>query len=155
MWSGCVTRACDPDMWHVSSKSKEVIQVTWTMHVVASCNHCVNVFATLWQKNDWVDVENAHQKIYVILESPHRRDIIVFIQYGKAGDEFSTSVEWYLSTAKQREIIRLVASVCPFVCLFVCLFTLSRLNRLTYMHGAEWSIYGLGLPSAREKHHDT
>ena len=26
---------------------------------------------------------------------------------------------------------------------------------LHYMHGAEWSIYGLGLPSAKENHHDT
>ncbi len=43
---------------------------------------------------------------------------------------------------KAREIIRLVASVRPSVCQH-------------YASGAEWSIYGLGVPSAKQHHHDT
>ncbi len=31
----------------------------------------------------------------------------------------------------------------------------SRSEILHYAHAAEWSIYGLGLPSAKENHHDT
>ncbi len=46
------------------------------------------------------------------------------------------------------EIICLVASVCPPVCP-------STLCILHYVLAAEWSIYGLGVPSAKEKHHDT
>ena len=47
---------------------------------------------------------------------------------------------------KAREIIRLVASVCLSVCQSICI--------LHYVHAAEWSIDGLGVPSAKQKHHD-
>ncbi len=54
------------------------------------------------------------------------------------------------------EIIRFVASVRPSVRLFVCLLVGALLfEPLHYACGAEWSIYGLGLPSAKENHHDT
>ncbi len=41
-------------------------------------------------------------------------------------------------------------SVRPSVHLSVCLLCI-----LHYMHGVEWSIYGLGLLSAKENNHDT
>ena len=49
-----------------------------------------------------------------------------------------------------RQIIRLAASVCPSVRPSVCLLV----GTLLLEPYAEWSIYGLGVPRAKQKHHD-